>query len=107
MSEYPFPTYKKSVPKAGLDDLVHFLLACMLSLIPYFFLNMLLGDWDFTPVIAGGAGFLSFKFLAVPAIRHVFDHLPPNYLHHFVASVFMNGGLRCGPDPDPVPFRVK
>lgn len=101
-----FPQYRKGVPKAGLDDITHFILALCLSAIPYFFLSMAFGDSPLATVLSGAGGWATFKFLAVPGVRYIFQQLPPSYIEHTVKTINYRGGLATRPDPDPIPFKV-
>lgn len=103
----PFPQYKKGVPKAGLDDITQWMAALMIAAVPYFFATMILGNGLFGTVISSSVGFLTFKALAVPMIRYLFNRLPPLYLQHSLKTVMFRGGLHARPDPDPVPLSVK
>lgn len=106
MDDMPFPQYRKGIPKAGLDEVTHFVLAIALSAFPYFFLQMALGSWAYAPVLSGAVAWATFRYVAVPAVRYVFQQLPPMYLEHYVATVFYRGGLAARPDPEPIPFKV-
>ncbi|MCD0159934.1 hypothetical protein IHN63_01305 [Deinococcus sp. 6YEL10] len=106
MDEIPFPQYRKGVPKAGLDEVTHFMLAVILAAFPYFFMQLLLGDWGFAPVVSGAVAWASFRFVMVPIVRYIFQQLPPVFLEHYVATVYFRGGLTTRPDPEPIPFKV-
>jgi hypothetical protein len=106
MNETPFPQYRKGVPKAGLDEITHFIAALGVAGLPFFLVQMALGDWFLAPVAAAAASWGTFKLIAVPVIRYVFHRLPPLYIEHYVQTVFLRGGLAAQPDPDPIPFKV-
>ena len=107
MDELPFPQYKKGVPKAGLDDITHFLLAICISAVVYFLLQMLLGGGPWSTIITGAAAYGTFKMVAVPLVRYIFNRLPPSYMEHAYQTVMYRGGLAVRADPDPIPLRVK
>lgn len=106
MDETPFPQYKKGVPRAGLDDYSQVIVALIIAAFPYFLLNMLLGEWDFKAAVGLAVAFVTYKWVAVPTLRSLYNRVPPNYFGHYLNVVKYRGGLRARPDPDPLPFKV-
>ncbi|GGR12864.1 hypothetical protein [Deinococcus ruber] len=106
MDELPFPRYKKGVPKSGLDETAHFLLAVCLSAVVFCLLKILLGDSSWSTILGGVATWASFKYAAIPLVRYIFNRLPPSYIEHSVQTVLYRGGLAVRPDPNPLPFKV-
>ncbi|GGR15531.1 hypothetical protein [Deinococcus ruber] len=106
MDDLPFPQYRKGVPKAGLDSLTHWFMALSLAAFVYLLLQMVLGSGPWTQLLSGAAAFGTFRFIAVPAVRYVFNRLPPNYLDHVRQTTFFRGGLAARADPDPLPLVV-
>lgn len=107
MEETPFPQYKKGIPKMGLDEVTHFLMAITIAGLPFFFVQMMLGDWQLAPIVAALAAYLTFRWVAIPAVRYVFGQLPPLYIEHSIQTIYFRGGLAARPDPEPVPLEIK
>lgn len=107
MNHLPFPQYRKGVPKAGLDDITHFMIAVCISAVVYFLLQMLLGSSPWATLLTGAAAYASFRYLAAPLVRYVFNQLPPAYVEHMRLTVMYRGGLAARADPDPVPLWVR
>lgn len=105
--ETPFPQYKKGVPKMGLDEITHFLLAITIAGLPFFLAQLLLGEWQLAPVVAAIVAYVTFRWVAVPTVRYVFGQLPPAYVEHSIQTIFFRGGLAARPDPEPIPLEIK
>lgn len=105
--ETPFPQYKKGIPKMGLDDITHFILAIGITGLVFFLAQMLLGDWQFAPIVAALIAYVTFRWAAVPFVRLIFGQLPPLYVEHSFQTIFFRGGLAARPDPDPIPLEIK
>jgi hypothetical protein len=103
----PFPQYKKGVPRFGLDDFKDVMLAMLMAAIPYFILDLMLGDWNFKALITFPAAFGMFRYVAVPLLRHLGQRLPPNFMALWFRHLRFQGGLLPRPDSDPLPFRVR